>query len=105
MRIDRRTFIGFAAAGAVTRGADAREVEGGKKHRAVNSASRYDFRQVDVFSSEPLRGNPLAVVFRADALSDDQMAALASWMNLSETAFLLEPRSTEADYRVRIFTR
>ena len=62
------------------------------------------FQQVDVFSSQPLRGNPLAVVVGADALDDVQMAAFARWTNLSETTFLLQPRAPEADYRVRIFT-
>ena len=64
----------------------------------------FDFNQVDVFSSEPLRGNPLAVVVGADRLTDAQMAAFANWTNLSETAFLLRPTSDGADYRVRIFT-
>jgi PhzF family phenazine biosynthesis protein len=32
------------------------------------------------------------------------MAAFANWTNLSETTFLLQPTSPEADYRVRIFT-
>ncbi|KRF01864.1 phenazine biosynthesis protein PhzF [Frateuria sp. Soil773] len=64
----------------------------------------FSFRQVDVFSSRPLGGNPLAVVVGADALDDAQMAAFARWTNLSETTFLLEPRVPEADYRVRIFT-
>lgn len=63
-----------------------------------------DFRQVDVFSSEPLRGNPVAVVHGADALSDDQMAAFARWTNLSETTFLLTPTDPAADYRLRIWT-
>ncbi|MDH2415891.1 PhzF family phenazine biosynthesis protein [Nocardioides sp. CER19] len=62
------------------------------------------FRQVDVFSSEPLMGNPVAVVHDADALSDTQMAAFARWTNLSETTFLLTPTDRAADYRVRIFT-
>ncbi len=62
------------------------------------------FQQVDVFSSQPLAGNPLAVVVGADALDDAQMAAFARWTNLSETTFLLQPRAPEADYRVRIFT-
>lgn len=62
------------------------------------------FRQVDVFTSQPLLGNPLAVVAGADALSDAQMAAFANWTNLSETTFLLRPRNPLADYRVRIFT-
>ncbi|CAI8737215.1 PhzF family phenazine biosynthesis protein [Pseudomonas chlororaphis] len=66
--------------------------------------SRFDFKQVDVFSDEPLKGNPLAVVFGADPLSDARMAAFANWTNLSETTFILEPRDPRADYRLRIFT-
>jgi PhzF family phenazine biosynthesis protein len=62
------------------------------------------FRQVDVFTSQPLRGNPLAVVVGADALTVSQMVAFANWTNLSETTFLLRPTSPLADYRVRIFT-
>jgi len=64
----------------------------------------FGFRQVDVFSSEPLRGNPVAVVHDADELTDEQMAAFARWTNLSETTFLLAPTTPEADYRLRIFT-
>jgi len=62
------------------------------------------FHQVDVFTTEPLRGNPLAVVLDADSLTTAQMAAFASWTNLSETTFLLPPTDPAADYRVRIFT-
>ncbi|WHS58521.1 PhzF family phenazine biosynthesis protein [Pseudomonas sp. G2-4] len=67
-------------------------------------ASRFEFKQLDVFSAVPLKGNPLAVVLGADEISDERMVAFANWTNLSETAFLLEPRYPEADYRVRIFT-
>jgi predicted PhzF superfamily epimerase YddE/YHI9 len=63
-----------------------------------------EFRQVDVFSSEPLMGNPVAVVHDADGLSEEQMAAFARWTNLSETTFLLPPTDSAADYRLRIFT-
>ena len=62
------------------------------------------FKQVDVFATAPLKGNPLAVVIGADELSDEKMAAFANWTNLSETTFLLKPTSPDADYRVRIFT-
>lgn len=62
------------------------------------------FRQVDVFSAEPLLGNPVAVVHEADGLSEEQMRAFARWTNLSETTFLLPPTDPAADYRVRIFT-
>ncbi|MDE1158882.1 MAG: PhzF family phenazine biosynthesis protein [Neorhizobium sp.] len=64
----------------------------------------FPFQQVDVFSLEPMRGNPLAVVFGADSLSDSQMQAFANWTNLSETTFLLKPTDPRAHYRVRIFT-
>ena len=62
------------------------------------------FSQLDVFTSVPLRGNPLAVVHEAQGLTDAQMADMARWTNLSETTFLLPPDDAEADYRVRIFT-
>ena len=62
------------------------------------------FSQLDVFTDQPLRGNPLAVVHDAQGLSDGQMAEVARWTNLSETTFLLPPDDAGADYRVRIFT-
>lgn len=65
---------------------------------------RRRFAQVDVFTAERLRGNPLAVVVDADGLSDETMAQFANWTNLSETTFLLPPTTSDADYRVRIFT-
>ncbi|CAB3635818.1 PhzF family phenazine biosynthesis protein [Paraburkholderia rhynchosiae] len=67
-------------------------------------ANTVRFKQVDVFTSVPFKGNPLAVIFDADALSADQMQAIAHWTNLSETTFLLKPTDAAADYRVRIFT-
>lgn len=62
------------------------------------------FSQVDVFSTEPLKGNPVAVVHDADGLSDEEMRRFAHWTNLSETTFLLRPTDPAADYRLRIFT-
>ena len=62
------------------------------------------FSQLDVFTTVPLRGNPLAVVHDAQGLSDTQLADVARWTNLSETTFLLPPDDPQADYRVRIFT-
>ena len=66
--------------------------------------STFRFSQVNVFSADPLGGNPLAVVHAAAGLSDARMAAFARWTNLSETAFLLPAADPDADYRVRIFT-
>jgi PhzF family phenazine biosynthesis protein len=62
------------------------------------------FRQLDVFGSTGLSGNPLAVVHAADGLSGEQMQAFARWTGLAETTFLLAPTDADADYRVRIFT-
>jgi PhzF family phenazine biosynthesis protein len=63
-----------------------------------------NFRQIDVFTAEPYRGNPLAVVLDGSGLSDTQMQRFARWTNLSETTFLLPPQHGQADYRLRIFT-
>jgi PhzF family phenazine biosynthesis protein len=62
------------------------------------------FSQVDVFSTEPLKGNPVAVVHEADGIDEEEMRRFAHWTNLSETTFLLSPTQPEADYRLRIFT-
>lgn len=65
------------------------------------------FTQVDVFGppdGDGVSGNPLAVVHDADGLSDATLGAFARWTNLSETTFLLPPTTSDADYRVRIFT-
>ncbi|MER8069782.1 PhzF family phenazine biosynthesis protein [Streptomyces sp. NPDC094034] len=62
------------------------------------------FAQVDVFSSSPCLGNPVAVVLDGTDLGDEEMRRLARWTNLSETTFVLPPTTTAADYRLRIFT-
>ena len=62
----------------------------------------YPFMQVDAFTTQPLAGNPCAIIFNADELSDSQMLATAKEMNLSETAFVLQ--SAVADVRARYFT-
>jgi PhzF family phenazine biosynthesis protein len=62
------------------------------------------FSQVDVFASQFMAGNPVAVVHDADGLATDEMAAFARWTNLVETTFLLRPTEAAADYWLRIFT-
>jgi PhzF family phenazine biosynthesis protein len=65
------------------------------------------FKQVDVFTATPYRGNPLAVVLDGSGLSTAEMQHFTNWTNLSECTFLLPPsdegRASGADYRVRIF--
>jgi PhzF family phenazine biosynthesis protein len=63
------------------------------------------FTQVDVFTAQRFRGNPLAVVHDAQEWTDEQMANFSDWTNLSETTFLLPPTTSDADYRVRIWSR
>jgi len=62
------------------------------------------FAQVDVFSTTPYRGNPVAVVLDGDGLDPQDMQRFACWTNLSETTFVLPPTESLADYRLRIFT-
>jgi PhzF family phenazine biosynthesis protein len=66
--------------------------------------SSFPFKQVDVFTAVPFKGNPLAVVLKTDGLTGEQMQQIANWTNLSETAFVLPASSSAADYKVRIFT-
>jgi PhzF family phenazine biosynthesis protein len=58
---------------------------------------------VDVFTDRALFGNPVAVVFDAEAIDDTAMRRIAAFTNLSETVFVL-PVKDDADYRLRIFT-
>ncbi|MDO8185637.1 PhzF family phenazine biosynthesis protein [Conexibacter sp. JD483] len=67
------------------------------------SSSR-PFAQVDVFTTTPYAGNPVAVVLDGEGLSSEELQRVARWTNLSETTFLLPPSDPAADYRVRIFT-
>jgi len=65
---------------------------------------RIPFQQVDVFTSVPFKGNPVAVILDGAGLSTAEMQAIANWTNLSETTFVERPTNPVADYRLRIFT-
>lgn len=58
----------------------------------------YQYRVVDVFTSRPLEGNPLAVFPNATGLDTATMQRIARELNLSETVFVFPP------VRLRIFT-
>jgi trans-2,3-dihydro-3-hydroxyanthranilate isomerase len=62
-----------------------------------------EFHTLDVFTTTPFAGNPLAVVLGADALSPAQMQVIAREFNLSETIFVQPPRDPAHSARVRIF--
>jgi trans-2,3-dihydro-3-hydroxyanthranilate isomerase len=106
MKTDRRDFLqalgvtgALSTFGPVVYGASARKTKKASKH--------FRFVHVDVFTSEPLLGNPLDVFIDARGLSDAQMLALARETHLSETTFVF-PRdaATEREHgvSVRIFT-
>jgi trans-2,3-dihydro-3-hydroxyanthranilate isomerase len=65
-------------------------------------SASYPFMQIDAFTTRRLAGNPCAVIFDADDLSDETRLAIAREMNLSETAFVV--RSEVADFGARYFT-
>jgi trans-2,3-dihydro-3-hydroxyanthranilate isomerase len=62
------------------------------------------FVTLDVFTEEPLAGNPLAVVLDAEGLDTARMQAIAREFNLSETVFVLPPENARHRARLRIFT-
>ncbi|MDH5506591.1 MAG: PhzF family phenazine biosynthesis protein [Anaerolineae bacterium] len=64
--------------------------------------AKYPFMQVDAFTETRLGGNPCAILFETDEMSDASMLAIAKEMNLSETAFVR--KSSTADFGVRYFT-
>lgn len=68
---------------------------------------RFAMAQWDVFSSNALDGNSLAILLDARGMSDPEMQAIAKETNLSETTFVL-PRDPQVErergVRVRIFT-
>jgi len=61
-------------------------------------------QHVDVFTSEPYGGNPVAVVLDSSGLTTEEMQRFAAWMDFSETTFVGAPTDPGADYAVRIFT-
>ncbi|MEH2607748.1 PhzF family phenazine biosynthesis protein [Bradyrhizobium sp. AZCC 1693] len=59
---------------------------------------------LDVFTDRAFGGNPLAVVLDAGGMSTEQMQAIATEFNYSETTFVLPPADPAHDAQVRIFT-
>lgn len=66
--------------------------------------TRHEYHLVDVFTDRPFGGNPLAVFKDGRGIRDDAMQSIAKELHLSETTFVLPPKSSAADHRVRIFT-
>lgn len=66
---------------------------------------QFEFYKLDVFTSTPYAGNPLAVVLEAGELDGARMQQIAREFNLSETIFVLPPDNPVHTAKVRIFTR
>lgn len=62
------------------------------------------FVTLDVFTTRPFGGNPLAVVLDAAGLDDAAMQQITREFNVSETVFVLPPRNPANRARLRIFT-
>ncbi len=101
----RRDFLHLGASGltAAVAGTGAT----GAENAAAHNSRQLHFVQTDVFSSERLQGNPLAVFTDARGLSDLEMQAIARETSLQETTFIF-PRDPAVEntrgVKVRIFT-
>lgn len=62
------------------------------------------FVTLDVFTTTPFAGNPLAVVLDAEGLDTPAMQQIAREFNLSETVFVFPPADPAARAALRIFT-
>ena len=63
-----------------------------------------NYLHYDVFTSQPLLGNQLAVFPDARGLTTAGMQAIAHEINFSETTFIFPPERSDTDVRMRIFT-
>lgn len=59
---------------------------------------------VNAFTRNNAGGNKAGVVILSENLSHEKMLKIASYLNLSETAFISKSSSKEYDYEVRFFT-
>jgi len=99
----RRDFFQLGASGLTAAVADS----GAMAAEIAATHNSLHFVQIDVFSSERLQGNPLAVFTDARGLSDLEMQAIARETSLQETTFIF-PRDPAVEsvqgVKVRIFT-
>ncbi|MGH6760065.1 MAG: PhzF family phenazine biosynthesis protein [Phyllobacterium sp.] len=68
----------------------------------MKASRRYEI--FDVFTSDVLAGNPLAIVHDADDLDEVAMQAIAREFNLSETVFVRQSEKPGHSAAIRIFT-
>lgn len=70
----------------------------------MNHGRSYRYRVVDVFTEQPLEGNPLAVFPEASGIDDATMQDIAKELNLSETTFVTPATLPNCAANLRIFT-
>jgi len=70
----------------------------------VTPTKSYPYAVVNVFTTEPLSGNSLAVFPDASEFDAETMQKIARELNLTETAFVLPATRPDCAARVRIFT-
>jgi PhzF family phenazine biosynthesis protein len=58
--------------------------------------------QTKVFGFAPNGGNPCPLVFNRESLTNEQMQSIAAYYGV-ETAFMLQPESRNALFRLRYF--
>jgi len=71
-------------------------------HRLRRKGTFYEqtsFILVDVFTTRPIGGNPLAVIPNGSRIDPETMQAIAKGFHLSETIFVLPPDDRRAAYR------
>lgn len=59
---------------------------------------------IDAFTNKAFKGNPAGVCLLNDPISDEAMQSIASELNLSETAFLLQDKTNNSQFSIRYFT-
>jgi PhzF family phenazine biosynthesis protein len=72
----------------------------------TTSGTWYNFVTLDVFTTVPYKGNPLAIVHvpKSSVLTQEQKLKVAKEFNLSESVFLHEDVQPAEGRRVEIFT-
>ena len=70
----------------------------------MTQTKSYPYTVVDVFTTEPLSGNSLAVFPDASKFDTETMQKIARELNLTETAFVFPATRPDCAARVRIFT-
>lgn len=70
----------------------------------MTTQQTYHYQVVDVFTRQPLEGNPLAVFPDAIGLDPQTMQRIARELNLSETVFVFPATRSDCAASVRIFT-